>query len=195
MSTKKKAKNKIEVRTEFTQIKHEFDRVEIDQLVKDLTEGISNVNELEEQKKATGAEYSSKIKTQKARNQETVNRLNAGYHMVEAQCEVEMDYSSRMKRFFPIRDTGKRGAMAKQEPMSEIDLQSQLPLKDPRKPAKGDKPADAAPDGEKPAKKPRNKKVAPGQPLVSVAEAMPASHEMTPVRGELIGDENDESPD
>lgn len=135
-------------------------------------------------------------KTQQAAVSEIANKLDSGYEMKEMACEVDFDYPARMKRFYALRDNGKRGGLSKEEPMSEIDLQIQLPIKvEPKKPAKGDKPADAAePAPDKPAKKPRKKKVAPGHPLVSVAGAMPASHEMTPVRGELVGDENDEAP-
>lgn len=184
---------KIETRDEFALLKHEFTREETAELTAGLTKGLRNISELQEQKKALGAEYSAKIKTQQAAISEIANKLDSGFEMKEMACEVDFDYPARMKRFYALKDNGKRGGISKEEPMSEIDLQIQLPIKDPVvKPAKGDKAAEAK-DGEKTAdtkpKRARKKKDAqPGQPLVSVEEAMPASHEMAPVRGELVGD-------
>lgn len=203
MSKKTKAKNKIEVRTEFALVKHEFTTEETQSLTSNLTKGLRNIGELQEQKKAIGAEYAAKIKTQQAAVSEIANKLDSGFEMKEMQCDVEYDYPSRIKRFYPMRDNGKRSALAKEEPMSEIDLQSQLPLKDTvKKLTKAEKKNAEAEfvDGEgndlkmdlsgKPAKKPRKKKdLAPGEPLTSVGDAIaaakPASHEMTSVRGDL----------
>lgn len=185
----KKKNRKIETRTEFSLVKHEFTRDELDRITGEMTKALRNISELEEQKKAVTSDFAAKIKTARAHMHECANKLDAGYQMQEMECEVDYVYSDNVKRFFPLGENRKRGGLAKEEVMSEVDRQAQMPLNDPKK-----KP-DAWPDETAaPApKKGRKPKIKPGQPLVPVADALdaaePASHKLTSVRG--VGEVDD----
>lgn len=90
MSSKKKSKkSKIEVRTEFSNIKHAFNQEELKSITETLTKALRNVSELGEQKKAVVADFTAKIKGETARIEEAANKLDAGYEFREEQCECE----------------------------------------------------------------------------------------------------------
>jgi hypothetical protein len=105
-------------------VKHTFTEEEKRQIAQDMAQKVSELAQLEDQKKAVASQIKSEIDKKQAEVNISATHLNTGYEMRSVKCEVERDYKRRIVRY--IRTDN--GQLGREVPMTADELQKKLPL-------------------------------------------------------------------
>ena len=116
------AEKEKEFSTQF--VKHTFTEEEKKQIAQDMAQKVSELAQLEDQKKAVASQIKSEIDKKQAEVNISATHLNTGYEMRSVKCEVERDYKRRLIRYIRIDN----GQIGREVTMTNEDLQKQLPI-------------------------------------------------------------------
>lgn len=104
--------------------KYVFTPEEKAELAEELAQGVSELREKEDDKKAIMADLTSQIKTLEASTNSIAGKLNSGFEMRSLECEVVRDYPKHEILYVRV-DTGECVRVKK---MSQEDMEMELPL-------------------------------------------------------------------
>ena len=105
-------------------IKHVFTDDEKKSIAQEMALKVSELAQLEDQKKAVASQIKSEIDKKQGEVNLKANYLNTGFVMKSVKCEVERDYKKRVIRY--IRTDN--GQVGREVPMTQEDLQKNLPI-------------------------------------------------------------------
>lgn len=122
---KKKLPNVVETtERRVIQAKREFTKEELEGLAKRLTDRLSDLTTVEEEKKSVMANYTDKIKAHKLDIGKLARHHRDGYELVDHDCFVVYDYKKREVRFKSVNTK----AIVEVKPFGPGDDQRRLPI-------------------------------------------------------------------
>lgn len=103
------------MKTTSTQIKHELDEAEINDLAKDLAQEIQNFGRIQNEKKREMNTFKYDLEFSNKKIQDISVKIRDGYYFEDVLCEVEDDYTNKVRLY---KDTV-TGEVLKSEPFPE----------------------------------------------------------------------------
>jgi len=83
-------------------LKHHFTTEERSDLVETMSEGVIELNSLQEEKKTVVSQYQSKINEVQAKVHTAAQRLSSGFEMRMQDCEIVYDYDHKTVEVFQL---------------------------------------------------------------------------------------------
>jgi len=104
--------------------KYVFTAEEKAELAAEMAQGVAELREKEDDKKAVMSDFKSAIDTLSARTNGLAGKLNNGFEMRQIECEVVRDYPNHLIQYIRT-DTGE---CVRTKKMSQEDLEMGLPM-------------------------------------------------------------------
>ena len=104
--------------------KYKFNEEEKRELASELAQGVAELQQKEDDKKAIMSDLKSQIDSLNAKTNGLAGKMNNGYEMRHIECEVIRDFAKHEIRYLRI-DTGE---CVRTKKMSQEDLEGDLPL-------------------------------------------------------------------
>ena len=104
--------------------KYQFTAEEKAELASALAQGVAELREKEDDKKAVMSDFKAAIDTLSAQTHGIAGKLNNGFEMRQIECEVVRDYPKHEIRYIRI-DTDE---CVRTKKMSQEDMEMELPL-------------------------------------------------------------------
>ena len=109
-----------ETSTEF--VRHEFTEEEKKDIASEMARKVSELQALEDQKKAIMSEIKGQIDIAQANINQSATKLNNGYEIRSVRCEVKRDYDDKVVNYYRINtdELVKTRAMTNEEKQQKL---------------------------------------------------------------------------
>jgi hypothetical protein len=110
-------------------VKHEFTVEERLELSSEQNQTVIKLYAIDAEKKQVTSDYKAQTDALDAKLQSLSNRISSGYEMRPERCLLKMFPKEGVKRYYFPPDE-KKGKVVREEPMSPIDFQTEIPIDD-----------------------------------------------------------------